>query len=64
MHARPAGLLVKLAKTFSSTVTIEKDGKSVNPAKLMPGMGIKCGFWDICAAGRWLFKRRLDLYER
>ena len=45
IHARPAGLLAKLAKTFSSTVTLEKDGKSVNVAKLMMliGMGIKCG---------------------
>ena len=45
IHARPAGLLAKLAKTFSSTITIEKDGKSVNATKLMMlmGMGIKCG---------------------
>ncbi len=45
IHARPAGLLAKLAKTFSSTITIEKDGKSVNVTKLMMlmGMGIKCG---------------------
>ena len=45
IHARPAGLLAKLAKTFSSTVTLEKDGKSVNVTKLMMlmGMGIKCG---------------------
>jgi len=45
IHARPAGLLAKLAKTFSSTISIEKDGKSVNVTKLMMlmGMGIKCG---------------------
>ncbi len=45
IHARPAGLLAKLAKTFSSTITLEKDGKSVNVTKLMMlmGMGIKCG---------------------
>ena len=45
IHARPAGLLAKLAKTFTSTVTLEKDGKSVNVTKLMMlmGMGIKCG---------------------
>lgn len=35
IHARPAGQLAKLAKEFSSTVTIEKDGKSVNATKLM-----------------------------
>ena len=45
IHARPAGLLAKLAKTFTSTVPLEKDGKSVNVTKLMMlmGMGIKCG---------------------
>ena len=45
IHARPAGLLAKLAKTFTSTVTLEKDGKSVNVTTLMMlmGMGIKCG---------------------
>lgn len=45
IHARPAGLLVKEIKKYKSTVTVEKDGKSVNALKLMAlmGMGIKCG---------------------
>ena len=45
IHARPAGQLAKVAKECGSTVTIEKDGKSVNATKLMMlmGMGIKCG---------------------
>ncbi len=45
IHARPAGQLAKLAKEFSSVVTIEKDGKAVNATKLMMlmGMNIKCG---------------------
>ena len=45
IHARPAGLLAKLAKEFSSTVLLEKGEKSVNVTKLMMlmGMGIKCG---------------------
>lgn len=45
IHARPAGLLVKEVKKFQSTVTIIKDGKSVNALKLMAlmGMGVKCG---------------------
>ena len=30
VHARPAGLLVKLAKQYTSTITIEKNGKTVN----------------------------------
>ena len=28
IHARPAGLLVKKAKEFTSTITISKDDKS------------------------------------
>lgn len=45
IHARPAGLLAKKAKEFESTVTIEKDGKSVNASKLIAlmGLGVKCG---------------------
>ena len=45
IHARPAGLLVKQAKTFSSEITIEKDGRTVGAANLMKlmGLGIKCG---------------------
>ena len=45
IHARPAGLLVKAVKPFTSSVTLEKDGKTVSAAKLMAvmGMGVKCG---------------------
>lgn len=46
IHARPAGLLVKVAKALDSTVTIEKvDGKSAIATKLMAimGLGIKQG---------------------
>lgn len=45
IHARPAGLVSKLAKEFNSVITIEKDGKSVNAEKLMMlmGLGVKCG---------------------
>ena len=45
VHARPAGLIAKLAKGFSSEITIERNGKSVNATKLMMlmGLGIKCG---------------------
>lgn len=45
IHARPAGLLAKKAKEFESTVTIEKNGRSVNVTKLMllMGLGVKCG---------------------
>lgn len=45
IHARPAGMLAKTAKKFSSEITIEKDGRKINASKLMAlmGMGIKCG---------------------
>lgn len=48
VHARPAGLLVKLAKLakqYTSTITIEKNGKTCDMRKLMAvmGMGIRQG---------------------
>ena len=46
IHARPAGLLAKAAKSLDSTVTIAKaDGKSAAATKLMAmmGLGIKQG---------------------
>ena len=45
VHARPAGLLVKLAKKYASKVTIETDGKTCDMRKLMAvmGLGIKQG---------------------
>lgn len=53
IHARPAGLLVKKAKEFDSTITIEKGGKSVNASKLMAlmGLGVKCGETVTVTAG-------------
>ena len=45
IHARPAGMLAKEAKTCQSTVTIVTGDKSVDATRLMAlmGMGIKCG---------------------
>ncbi|MDO5577494.1 MAG: HPr family phosphocarrier protein [Fibrobacter sp.] len=45
IHARPAGLLVKMVQKFQSVVTIECKGKSTDAKKLMAvlSMGIKCG---------------------
>ena len=41
IHARPAGLLAKQAKTLDSTVTIIKDdGRSAVATKLMAVMGL------------------------
>ncbi len=46
IHARPAGMLVKEAKTLGSTVTIATaDGRTATATKLMAlmGLGIKQG---------------------
>ncbi len=45
IHARPAGMLAKLAKGFESDIVIKKGESSVNLEKLimLMGMGIKCG---------------------
>ncbi len=46
IHARPAGLLSKLAKKYSSEIVIEKNGKQVNAEKLMMLMGLGVKFGD------------------
>ncbi|MCI6732371.1 MAG: HPr family phosphocarrier protein [Lachnospiraceae bacterium] len=45
IHARPAGLLVKEAKNFESTITLECKGKKAAAGRLMAimGMGVKTG---------------------
>lgn len=45
LHARPAGMLVKAAKNFSSEIILSCNGKSVSCKRLMSvmGMGVKCG---------------------
>ncbi len=45
IHARPAGLLVKLATEFKSDIHIEKDGKQADAKKIFSVMtlGAKCG---------------------
>lgn len=35
IHARPAGILVKEAKKYASTVTIVKGGKKADATRLM-----------------------------
>ena len=40
IHARPAGLIVKKAKEFTSKVTIQAGGKSADATKLMASMGM------------------------
>lgn len=45
IHARPAGMLVKVAKKYDSKIIIGKDGKTAEATKLMAvmGLGVKCG---------------------
>lgn len=45
IHARPAGMLTKTAKSYESEITLTKDGKSVACTKLMAlmGLGVKQG---------------------
>ncbi len=35
LHARPASLLVQTAAKFKSSITLEKDGRSVNAKSIM-----------------------------
>ena len=45
IHARPAGLLAKLAKSFASEITIAKGPQAAGATKLIAlmGLGIKQG---------------------
>lgn len=45
IHARPAGLLVKEASKFSSSVMVEKGDKKGDAKKIfaLMGLGVKCG---------------------
>lgn len=43
IHARPAGLLVKMAAGFKSEIKLEKDGKSIDAKRIfgIMGLGVK-----------------------
>ena len=45
LHARPAGLLNKAAKSFESKTSMAKDGKTADMKKIfgMMGLAVKCG---------------------
>lgn len=47
IHARPAGLLVKLVKETGSIVTIEKNEKKVDATKLFAIMGLGVAKGDV-----------------
>ncbi|MBE5868409.1 MAG: HPr family phosphocarrier protein [Lachnospiraceae bacterium] len=40
IHARPAGLLVKLATTFASVITIQKEDKTADAKRIFAIMGL------------------------
>lgn len=45
IHARPAGELVKLAKSYASSVSVVKEGKKADAKKVfgLMGLGVKQG---------------------
>lgn len=45
IHARPAGLLAKVAKALDSEITLTRGEQTVSCTRLMAlmGLGIKCG---------------------
>lgn len=45
IHARPAGMIVKKAREFESTLLLTGNGKSAELTKLMAlmSLGVKCG---------------------
>lgn len=45
IHARPAGMLFKEAKQFSSKIMLQKGEKSADATRMMSvmGLGVKCG---------------------
>ena len=45
IHARPAGVLVKVAKEFESSIKMRKDDKDADCKKIFAVMGlcVKCG---------------------
>ncbi len=44
IHARPAGMLVKTASVYESSITIEKNGKAANVKRIMAlmSLGVRC----------------------
>lgn len=69
IHARPAGVLVKEAAKYQSTITLEKDGKTGDAKRIFAVMGLaaKCGNTlnvkvegpDEDEAAKWLWKNFL-----
>lgn len=47
MHARPAGLILQLAKEFQSEITVSNKGKSESLKKLFSVVGLDIRYQDI-----------------
>lgn len=47
MHARPAGLILQLAKEFKSEITVSNKGKSESLKKLFSVVGLDIRYQDI-----------------
>lgn len=45
LHARPAGIICKAAKSYQSKVTLTKEGKTVDMKKIFAimSLAVKCG---------------------
>jgi phosphocarrier protein len=46
IHARPAGLLVKMAGKYKSQISIEKDGKEIDLRRLIQLMSLQVKYND------------------
>ena len=46
MHARPAGLILQLAKEFKSSIVVSNKGKSEDLKKLMSVIGLDIQYQD------------------
>ena len=56
IHARPAGALIKEAKSFKSKITIDAHGKTADLKGgifALMGLGIRCG-WEVTVTMRKL----------
>ena len=64
IHARPAGMLVKLCGDFKSDITIKNGDKTASPKKLfsLMSLGAKCGdtlFIEVSGEDEELVKSKL-----
>ena len=44
LHARPASMIVRLARRFTCVITVEKDGAKANARSILGVMGLAAGY--------------------